>query len=63
MFVYSFLQAIETGSDGKIYISGYMAGIGEIFDPYGEDSLELFNIGQVEGFGSVGDKMYAGVYR
>lgn len=56
------IQAMEKGPDGKIYVSGYMGNIGAIYDPENGDAMSHFSIGQAEGFGSVGDTMFAGVY-
>ncbi|WP_121614127.1 carbohydrate binding domain-containing protein [Mesobacillus foraminis] len=56
------LQAIERGPDGKIYVSSYMGTEAAIYDPEKNDEFSLFPLGQAEGFGSVGDTMYYGVY-
>ncbi|MEC0249003.1 hypothetical protein P4H65_24745, partial [Paenibacillus chitinolyticus] len=55
------LQTIETGPDGKIYISSYMGSEGAQYDP-ASGKFTLFPLGQSEGIGHVGDKLYFGVY-
>ncbi|WP_053599826.1 WD40 repeat domain-containing protein [Bacillus sp. FJAT-18017] len=56
------LQAIEKGPDGKIYISSYMGTEGATYDPTNDDKLANFSLAQAEGFGSVGETMYFGLY-
>ncbi|MCS0791081.1 hypothetical protein NX021_23400 [Cytobacillus firmus] len=56
------LQAIERGPDDKIYVSSYMGTTGAVYDPSNQDQLSLFPLGQAEGFGSVEETMYFGVY-
>ncbi|MCM0647583.1 Ig-like domain-containing protein [Clostridium swellfunianum] len=55
------VQSLEKGPDGKIYLSGYMGSIGIQYDTKTGQS-KTFNLGQAEGMGSLGDKMYFGVY-
>lgn len=55
------LQALETGPDGRIYLSGYMATLGARFDPE-QGSVETFALGQAEGMTPLGDSMIFGVY-
>ncbi|WP_243355007.1 zinc-binding dehydrogenase [Bacillus litorisediminis] len=56
------LQAMETGPDGKIYISSYMGTEGAVYDPEKQDHLSLYKLGQAEGMGSVEDTLYFGLY-
>lgn len=55
------LQTLERGPDDRLYASGYPGGTGARFDP---SSGELINfaLGQSEGMGALGDKLYLGNY-
>ncbi|MGH3729090.1 MAG: hypothetical protein ACRDTU_10090 [Micromonosporaceae bacterium] len=55
------LQSMESGPDGKVYLSGYMGTSGTRLDP-ADDSVKSFPIGQSEGITALGDEMYFGVY-
>lgn len=55
------IQALETGPDGKIYLSTYMGAEGAQFDP-SSGQFTLFPLGQSEGIGHVGDTIYFGLY-
>jgi hypothetical protein len=55
------LQSMETGPDGKIYISSYMGSVGVQYDPATEAFIK-FPLGQSEGMGFVGNTLYFGVY-
>ncbi|WP_068773391.1 S-layer homology domain-containing protein [Paenibacillus sp. FJAT-26967] len=55
------IQALETGPDGKIYLSTYMGSDGSQFDP-ATDKFTNFPLGQAEGIGFVGDTIYFGMY-
>lgn len=55
------LQSLETGPDGKLYISSYMGTIGAQYDP-ATDTFVHFPLGQAEGMGALGDTMYFGLY-
>jgi hypothetical protein len=55
------IQALETGPDGKIYLSTYMGSEGAQYDP-NTGKFTLFPLAQSEGIGHVGDTMYFGLY-
>ncbi|GGG08227.1 hypothetical protein [Paenibacillus abyssi] len=55
------IQTIETGPDGKIYLSSYMGTEGSQYDP-ATSQFTNFPLGQSEGIGSVGDTLYFGLY-
>lgn len=55
------IQSIEKGADGNIYISGYMGSIGVKYNPLTGESTN-FTLGQIEGMGSLGNKLYLGEY-
>ncbi|WP_054954882.1 hypothetical protein [Paenibacillus dakarensis] len=55
------LQALETGPDGKLYISTYLNSEGAQYDPE-TGKFTVFPLGQAEGLGHVGDTMYFGIY-
>ena len=55
------IQALEKGPDGKLYMSGYPGGKGTVYSPDTGD-MQSFALGQAEGMGSYGDKLYLGVY-
>lgn len=55
------IQALEKGPDGKLYMSGYPGGKGARFNP-STGSTESFALGQAEGMGSFGNKLYFGIY-
>ena len=55
------LQALETGPDGKLYMSTYLNSEGAQYDP-ATGKFTVFPLGQAEGLGHVGDMMYFGLY-
>ncbi|UVI30644.1 carbohydrate binding domain-containing protein [Paenibacillus spongiae] len=55
------LQALETGPDGKLYMSTYLNSEGAQYDP-ATGKFTIFPLGQAEGIGHVGDKVYFGLY-
>ncbi|MCQ6562297.1 hypothetical protein [Paenibacillus mendelii] len=55
------LQALETGPDGKLYMSTYLNSEGAQYDP-ATGQFIVFPLGQSEGIGHVGDKVYFGLY-
>ncbi|ALS29910.1 quinonprotein alcohol dehydrogenase-like domain-containing protein [Paenibacillus sp. 32O-W] len=54
------IQALETGPDGKLYMSSYGDG-GAQYDPAANRFVN-FPLPQSEGIGSLGDTVYFGVY-
>ncbi|GAB2693682.1 hypothetical protein ACFQWB_02605 [Paenibacillus thermoaerophilus] len=55
------IQSLETGPDGKLYMSCYLGILGAQYDPKTE-TFTTFPLGQAEGIGFVGDTAYFGVY-
>ncbi|HZG84585.1 FIMAH domain-containing protein [Paenibacillus sp.] len=55
------IQTLEKGPDGKLYMSGYPGGRGAVYDP-AANAMTMFPLGQAEGMGSLGNKLYLGVY-
>lgn len=55
------VQALELGPDNMFYVSGYMGSLGGRIDPKTGES-RTFRIGQAEGIGSLGTKVFWGVY-
>ncbi len=55
------IQALELGPDNLFYVSGYMGSKGGQVNPENGES-RTFGIGQAEGIGSLGTKLYWGVY-
>ena len=55
------IQSMETGPDGKLYMSGYPGGQGAQYDPATGITVQ-FPLGQAEGMGFFGDTMYFGIY-
>ena len=55
------IQSLEKGPDGKLYLGGYPGGKAAVFSPETE-TTETFGMGQIEGMGSLGNKLYMGVY-
>jgi streptogramin lyase len=55
------IQTLEKGPDGHMYMSGYPGGKGAVYRT-GDDTSEMFTLGQAEGMAAIGDNMYFGVY-
>ncbi|MBD2868718.1 FIMAH domain-containing protein [Paenibacillus arenilitoris] len=55
------IQTLENGPDGKLYMSGYPGGRGASYSPETGETVS-FPLGQAEGMGYLGDKLYMGVY-
>ncbi|WP_010268818.1 FIMAH domain-containing protein [Paenibacillus senegalensis] len=55
------IQALETGPDGKLYMSGYPGGQAAVYSP-DTDKFQMFPLGQAEGMTSFGSKLFLGVY-
>lgn len=55
------LQALETGPDGKLYMSTYLNSEAAQYDP-ATGQFNIFPLGQAEGIGAVGDTLYFGLY-
>jgi|GEM_PF-856963 len=55
------VHTIENGPDGKLYISGYLGGMGARFDP-AQRTVEKFALGQMESIGVMNGKVYMGNY-
>ncbi|GIP39854.1 hypothetical protein J31TS4_31340 [Paenibacillus sp. J31TS4] len=55
------IQALEKGPDGKLYMSGYPGGKGAAYSPE-TGAMQSFALSQVEGMGSLGNKLYMGAY-
>ncbi len=55
------IQSLEMGPDGKLYISGYMGTTGVQYNP-STGARVNFNLGQSEGMGILGNKIYMGNY-
>jgi len=55
------LQALEMGPDGNLYISGYTASNGAIYNPT-TDTFTTIALGQSESIGSSDDLVYFGNY-
>lgn len=57
------VQTLESGPDGKIYVSGFLSppGIAQ-YDPATGQYALLAGAGQVEGIGNLGDKLVMGRY-
>ncbi|MDP3951402.1 OmpL47-type beta-barrel domain-containing protein [Microbacterium sp.] len=57
------IQAIGSGPDGKVYVSGFLSPPGMAqFDPATDAYTMLAGAGQVEGFGNFGDSLVMGRY-
>jgi streptogramin lyase len=57
----SLIQAVKTGPDGKIYVTGYQGSSGAAYDP-ATGSVVNFHMGQGDTIQRMGDKVYFGVY-
>ncbi|RAV17422.1 hypothetical protein [Paenibacillus contaminans] len=55
------IRAMGTDPDGHIIFGGYMGTHGAVFDVATGD-YRIFPIGQIEGMGTCGDKVYFGIY-
>lgn len=55
------IQTLEKGPDGNLYVSGYPGGKGTVYSP-DTGEMQSFALGQAEGMGSLGEKIYMGIY-
>lgn len=55
------IQALETGPEGMLYVSGYMGTTAARIDP-AEGKIDRFNLGQAEGIGFLDGRIYWGEY-
>jgi hypothetical protein len=55
------VQAMESGPDGDLYMSGYPGGVGARWNIRTNENKN-FNVGQAEGMDHLGDTMYFGIY-
>ncbi|MEF7438082.1 hypothetical protein V4V36_00230 [Paenibacillus lautus] len=55
------VQTMETGPDGRLFISGYPGGTGSAYS-IDTGTFETFPMGQSEGMVAMNGKMYMGVY-
>jgi hypothetical protein len=55
------IQTLENGPDGKLYMSGYPGGRGASYSVETGETVS-FGLGQAEGMGYLGDKLYMGIY-
>lgn len=57
------LNAVVNGPDGSIHVGGFLTGGGlASYNPVTGAIVQTAGISQVEGFGTLGDYVYAGVY-
>ncbi|PYI57383.1 Ig-like domain-containing protein [Paenibacillus flagellatus] len=57
------LNAVVNGPDGTVHVGGYLTGGGiSSYNPVTGMTIKTPGLSQVEGFGTLGDKVYAGVY-
>jgi hypothetical protein len=57
------LNAVVNGPDGSIHVGGFLTGAGlASYNPATGTIVQTSGISQVEGFGTLGDYVYAGVY-
>jgi len=55
------IHTLETGEDGKLYMTGYTGAIGKAYDP-ANNAWQQFGMGQSESIGVSGSKVYFGEY-
>jgi hypothetical protein len=60
---YSSVEKVKKGPDGNIYSGGFLSGAGyAVYNPVTESSVSFTGISQTEGIGTLGSKVYFGVY-
>ena len=56
------IESLASAPDGRIYMGGYLASIGAVYNPSNNVATTITGIEQVEGIGYYNGKMYLGCY-